>query len=131
VSPRLPRPNLDPLLDLVDLDRVLDHVDVNALLARIDLNALLDRLDVNALLTRLDLNAVLEQIDVDDLVERTDLGRIIIDSSSSVGMRLLDTLRGHAVGLDQLIERLVTRVLRRDPATVPDGPVALVAPPAP
>jgi hypothetical protein len=116
---------------MVDLDRVLEHVDVNALIDRIDLNALLERVDVNELLARVNLNAVLERVDVEELVQRSDLGSILIESSTSVGTRLLDTLRSHAVGLDQLVERVVTRLLRRDAATVPEGPPLLVARPSP
>src|ERR1700683_3000182 len=121
-APRLPRPSLDPVLRLVDVDRLLDHVDVNTLVERVDLNALLERVDINALLARVDLNAVLERVDVEELVQRSDLGHLLLDSTTSVGTRVLDALRSHAVGLDGLLERLVTRVLRRDPATVPARP---------
>jgi len=113
-------------LGLVDLDRVLEHVDVNALIERVDVNALLERVDVNAVISRVDLNAVLERVNVEALVQRSDLGSILLDSSGSIGTRLLDALRSEAVGLDQLLERAVNRLLRRDAATVPVGPPLLV-----
>jgi len=131
LTSRLPRLSFDPILGLVDLDRVLEHVDVNALVERVDVNALLERVDVNAVIARVDLNALLERLDVDDLVQRSDLGSILIDSTGSVGTRLLDALRSQAVGLDQLIERAVNRLLRRDAASVPDGPRLLVEPRSP
>ena len=128
LTSRLPRLRFDPILGLVDLDRVLEHVDVNALVERVDVNALLERVDVNAVIARVDLNALLQRVDVDDLVQRSDLGSILLDSTGSVGTRLLDALRSEAVGLDQLIERAVNRLLRREPASVPLGPTGLVEP---
>ncbi len=127
MSPRLPRPSLDGVLNLVDVDAMLDHVDVNHLLERIDVNELLGRIDVDALMARIDVNAVLERIDVDDLVQRTELGAIIADSTSGVAQRVLDSVRAQAVSLDQVSNAIVDRVLRRKPASTPTGPPHFVA----
>lgn len=126
MTPRIPRPNLDPVLRLVDLDQVLAHIDVNALVERIDLNAVLERVDVNAVLERVDLNAVLERVDIEQLVQQSDVGQLLVDSSSSVGMRLLDALRSQLVGLDRLVFRGAMRLLRRDVDALPLGPPRLV-----
>jgi len=135
MSPRLPRPSLDGVLNLVDVDAVLEHVDlnrqleridVNALLERIDMDRLLDRVDVDRLIGRVDVNSLMEQVDVDQLVQRTELGAIIAESTSSVGQRVLDSLRAHGVALDDLCNRTVDRIMRRKPGEVPEGPAGFV-----
>jgi hypothetical protein len=122
MSPKLPRPSLDGVLNLVDVDAVLEHVDLNRQLDRIDINALLERIDMDRLLDRIDVNRVMEKVDVDQLVERTELGALIADSTSGVAQRVLDSLRAHAVSLDDLCNRIVNRVLRRTPGDVPLAP---------
>jgi hypothetical protein len=127
MSPRLPRPSIDGVLNLVDVDAVLEHVDLNRQLDRIDINALLERLDIDRLIERVDMNALMEQIDLDQLVQRTELGAIIAESTSSVGQRVLDSVRAHGVALDDLCNRTVDRIMRRKPGEVPKGPPGFVA----
>jgi hypothetical protein len=127
VSPRLPRPSLDGVLNLVDVDAMLEHVDVNQLLDRIDINHLLERVDIDALMARIDVNAVMAKVDIEELVQRTEIGAIIADSTSGVAQRVLDSIRAQAVSLDQASSSIVARVLRRDRATTPAGPPHFVA----
>ncbi len=135
VSPRLPRPSLDGVLNLVDVDAVLEHVDVNQLLDRIDvqrvldrvdINELLDRVDVEALMAKVDVNALVGQVNVEELVQRTELGAIIADSTSGIAQRLLDSVRAQAVSLDHVSNVIVGRLLRRS-ADTPAGPPHFVA----
>jgi hypothetical protein len=127
VSPRLPRPRLDGVLDLVDVDAMLEHVDINRLLERVDVNRLLERIDIDALMSRIDVNEIVGKVDVEELVQRTELGAIIADSTSGVAQRVLDSIRAQAVGLDQVSNAIVFRLLRRDRSATPAGPPHFVA----
>jgi hypothetical protein len=118
--------DLDALLARLDVDALMARVDVGALLERVDLDALLDRIDLDALISRLDLNAVLQRLDIDELVSNTELGSIIAQSTSGVASEALDAVRSQGVGLDNFLDRLVNRISRRDPASVPVGPPLLV-----
>ena len=129
--------DLNALLSRIDLDALLAHADLNALLARVDVNVLVNQVDLNAVLARVDVNALLDQVDVNDLVSRvdiealvqnTDLGAVIATSTGGVATEVLDAARSQAVGLDQLVDRWVRRLLRRE-QTGPDVPAALLPPP--
>jgi hypothetical protein len=122
MSPKLPRPSIDGVLNLVDVDAVLEHVDLNRQLDRIDINALLERIDMDRLLDRIDVNRIVEKVNVDDLVQRTELGALIADSTSGVAQRVLDSVRAHTVTLDDLCNRIVNRALRRKPDELAVGP---------
>ena len=132
------RIDLNALLSRIDLDALLAHADLNALLARVDVNVLVNQVDLNAVLARVDVNALLERVDLNDLVGRvdienlvqnTDLGAVIAMSTGGVASDVLDVARSQAVGLDQLVDRWVRRLLRRQQVG-PDVPPALLPPPA-
>ncbi len=125
----------DRVLDIVDPDVVLEHVDVNALLERVDVNTLLDRVDVNALLDRVDVDALLGRADIDALMERVDvkalvdkagIPEIVADSTAHLTGSALDLFRRPIVGLDEIVFRVLNRILRRDVNSFPDGPAPLV-----
>ena len=140
VSPRLPKPSLDGVLNLVDVDALLEHIDLNRQLERVDLNTLLGRLDMNqlldnvdidrliqkvdidALIQRVDVNQLVSRVDLEELVQRTEIGALIAESTSGVAQRVLDSLRSQAVGIDGFSNRVVNRVFRRDPAKLQAGP---------
>jgi uncharacterized RDD family membrane protein YckC len=131
VNAQLARVDVNAPLDQLDLNALLRQVDVNAQLARLDVNAPLDQLDLNALLRQVDINTLLDQvdmnavldrvdindvvgrIDMEKLVEQTDLGAIIARSTGGIATEALDSARSGAVGLDQRVDRWVTRLLRR------------------
>lgn len=137
--------DVDDLVERVDVNGVIERVDINALLARIDLDALLARVDLDALLTRIDLDDLLEGVDINALVDRIDVqqlvGRIdmneIVDqvdiddivaqSTRGFTERIIDLFRRQLVGIDAVIMRAITRLLRREPSTLPSGPPGLVA----
>jgi hypothetical protein len=104
---------LDLVVQAVDANELVEQVDVDALLRRVDLNAVLGRVDVDALLSRVDVNRLIAQVDIDALVQHTEIGAVIMMSSGSVGNRAVDLVRGQAVGLDDVIDRWVRRLLRR------------------
>ena len=126
----------DRVLDIVDPNMVLDHVDVNALLDRVEVNELLDRVDVDRLLERVDIDALLQRADIDALMDRVDVQAlveragipdIVAESTSHLGGSALDLFRRPLVGLDEIIFRVLNRLLKRDPTSFPTGPSDLVA----
>jgi hypothetical protein len=108
----LARVDVNAPLKQVDVNAPLKQVDLNALLKQVDLNELLEEVDVDAVLDRIDINDVVARIDMEKLVEQTDLGAIIARSTGGIATEALDTVRSRAVGLDQFIDRWVTRLLR-------------------
>ncbi|MGV1009298.1 MAG: RDD family protein [Dermatophilaceae bacterium] len=121
---------VDPnrLLDRVDPDRLLDRVDPDRLLDRVDPDRLLDRVDPDRLLDRVDVNRLVNRVDVDALIAQTELGAIVAKSTSGVVTEALDVVRSQGVGLDVVTTRWVNRLLRREPAGIPQGPAGLVRP---
>ncbi len=145
--------DIDETLGRVDIDELLEHVDLNAVLARLDLNrllervdinqlvaqvnieAIIDRVDINAVVDRVDINAVVQRVDVNAIVEEVDVGAFTGKLTSAVtrgteGMfrHLIHALRRVTAGLDVVALRLVGRLLRREPGSLPVGP-ELIAPP--
>lgn len=119
----------DELLERIDVDAMLERVDLNAMLERIDVDQLISRIDVNAIVQRVDIDALLQRVDIDDLMARAEIGEMISRSTGQVATRTIDLVRRQLVGLDVITLRVVNRVLRRDPATVPVGPPSLVGGP--
>ncbi len=116
---------LDLVVQSLDVNGLARQVDVGALLNELDLNAVIEKIDVNALLSRIDVQALAERVDIDALVEHTDVGAVIAMSSGHVTGRAVDLLRGQGVALDDRIDRLVRRLLRRgDPGLA--APRALI-----
>jgi hypothetical protein len=115
---------LDVVVGALDIDELAARIDVNALIGRVDIEAVLSRIDLNALLGRVDVNDLAQRVDVADLVEKADLGAVIARSSGGMAREALDAVRCQAAGLDQVIDRLVGRLLRRKrPAPQPLIPV--------
>jgi len=125
----LSRIDINALLARADINAILAKVDVNVLVNQVDLNAVLARVDVNALMDRVDLNDLVGRVDIENLVQNTDLGAVIATSTGGVASEVLDVARSQAVGLDQLVDRWVRRLLRRNEPG-PDVPSALLPPPA-
>ncbi|WP_300611134.1 hypothetical protein [Trebonia sp.] len=101
------------VIDALDVNALLDRTDVNRLLDRVDVERLIARVDVAALLDRVDVNGLADRVDVDALVRRTELGAIIARSSTTMFSEGIDLVRSQAVGLDELLARWVSRLLRR------------------
>ena len=127
----LDRVDVNRLLDRVDVDRLLDRVGVDVLLDRIDIGRLLDRVDVNRIVSRVDVDAVLDTVDLEAAVRRAGVPEIVAESTGRVAGSALDLARRQLAGLDVVIDRIVTRLLRRDPAAQPIGPPKLVTGPKP
>ncbi len=117
--------DVNALLDRTDLNRLLAQIDVNRLLDRVDVERLIERLDIDALLNRVDVNGLADRIDVAALVDRTELGAIVATSSATVFSEGIDLIRSQAVGLDDFLGRLFSRLLRRGAYHGPPAPPTL------
>jgi hypothetical protein len=95
-------------VDLLPIDAILARVDVNALVGSIDLNAILDRVDMNALLERLDLPAL-----INGVLQDIDLGDLIQESTSNIATDVRDAVRLESHSADDLLARIVDKVLLR------------------
>ncbi|HSJ43159.1 MAG TPA: RDD family protein [Euzebyales bacterium] len=122
----LERVEIDPLLARVDANALLERVDPDLLLAHIDLDALIARVDVNAVFERVDVDAVMERVDIERLIQRAGIPDIVAESTTSLLERTLDVLRRQLLGVDVVLARAITRLLSRDPRSLPTGPEALV-----
>ena len=127
VNALMERVDVNTLLDRVDPQVLLDHVDVNALMDRVDVDALLDRVDVDALMSRVDIDALLDRVDVKELTDRAGIPDIVRESTGALAGSALDVIRRQIVAVDQIVERTVYRLIRRDPSTRPVAPPALEA----
>jgi hypothetical protein len=96
---------------------VLDEVDLNGVVARVDLDAIAARIDLDAIAARIDLNAIVASLDLagltEQVIDEVDLGEIIRESSGSMATETVDALRVQGMRGDQLVSRLVDRVLFR------------------
>ncbi|OWY62757.1 hypothetical protein B7486_56730, partial [cyanobacterium TDX16] len=132
----LQKVDLDEVLKRVDLNELLEDVDVDALIKRVDVDDIIDRVDVDRIVQRVDVDAIVQRVDVDAIVGRvdvnkiladTDMGRMVASSTSSIFTEILYLVRRQLVGVDAILQRIVTRVLRRQDEDVPLGPPATVA----
>jgi hypothetical protein len=105
-------------VDLLPIEAIIARVDVNALVGSVDLNALLERVDMDALLARLDLPTL-----INNVLSEIELGDLIQESTSSIVTDARDGVRVQAYKADDLLARVVDRILlRRRPRelTVPN-----------
>jgi hypothetical protein len=109
--------DLNGVVARVDLDAIAARIDLDAIAARIDLNAIAARIDLNAIVARIDLNAIVASLDLagltEQVIDEVDLGEIIRESSGSMATETVDALRVQGMRGDQLVSRLVDRVLLR------------------
>lgn len=125
VDDLLARVDINAVLERVDVNRLLDEVDVDRLLESVDVDRLLDRVDMNRLLDRVDVDRLAERLDLEALVARAGIPELVAESTGHVAGSVLDVMRRQLVGLDLVLDRVVNRALRRDPAAQPTGPSLL------
>jgi hypothetical protein len=95
-------------VDLLPIEAILDRVDVNAIVGTVDLNAVLERVDIDALLTRLDLPSLISNV-----LSEVELGDLIQESTSNIATDARDVVRMQAHSADDLLARVVDRILLR------------------
>ena len=86
------------------------------------MDAVVDRIDIGAIVDRVDVNEVVQRVDVDAVVEQTELGTIVARSTSGFASEALDAARTQAVDVDDIVTRVVNRVMRRRQEDLPLGP---------
>ena len=82
------------------MDRLLDRVDPNPVLARVDVETVVERIDMGPLAA--------------EAIEGIDMGAVIRQSTATLGADALDDLRAQSMRADDLLARIVDRLLRRD-----------------
>jgi uncharacterized RDD family membrane protein YckC len=118
--------DIDTLVQKIDIDTLVQKIDIDAVVQQIDLDTLLANVDVNAVVDRIDVDRVLDRVDVPELVDRAGIADIVQESTGAVAGSVLDIVRRTLVGVDAIMESTTYRLLRRDPATRPAGPPAIV-----
>jgi hypothetical protein len=105
------------VLEEVDLDAVVARVDMDRIVDRLDMDRIVDRLDMDAIVARVDVDAILDRVDLAAVTERVmdevDVAEIMRESSSTMASETADALRVQGMQADQVLSRLVDRVLRR------------------
>lgn len=99
---------LQRVVDLLPIEAILARVDVNAIVGSVDLDAVLARVDFDALLTRLDLPSL-----INNVLSEIELGDLIQESTSSIATDARDAIRMEAHSADDLLARVVDRILFR------------------
>ncbi len=115
------------VLDQIDLNQVVGRVDVDAIIARVDIDRIAQGIDLDALVGRIDVNEIAARIDIEAIIGRLDLAaiakgvmdelqmnEIIRESAGAMTTETVDTLRVQGVVADQMVSRIVDRILRRD-----------------
>ncbi|WP_329000313.1 RDD family protein [Kribbella sp. NBC_00709] len=111
----LDRMDVNRVLDRIDVDRLIDRIDLEGLIDRIDVERLMDRVDVERLLERVDLDLLVARIDIESLVRRSGLPEVVVESQTRLAGSVVDLGRRQLAGLDAVLNRGVTRMLRREP----------------
>lgn len=123
--------DLNAVVDKIDVQKIIDKVDINEVINQVDVEAMIDKVDVQKIIEKVDINAIMSKVDLDALVRQTEIGSIIAQSTTGIATEVLDVVRASGVGLDDFIARIVNRILRRNPASLPVGPPLLVRSAAP
>ena len=69
----------------------------------------------------LDVDDIRKRLDINDIVESLALDNLILESTGGIAGEAIDAVRAQAVGVDSLIDRFTTKILRRK---IQPGPVA-------
>ena len=135
INALLDRIDVDALLDRIDVDALLERIDLDELIARLDVNAIVERVDIDAIVAGVDVNAIADSVDVERVADRVDVNaiadsvdidRILQRSTKGVSDRFIDLFRRQIVGIDEITMRVLSRLLRRDPDTLPLGPPLII-----
>jgi len=126
VNALLERIDVDALLDRIDVDAVLERVDLDKLIARLDMDAIVQSVDIDAIVDSVDIERVVDRVDVDAIADSIDIDRILQRSTKGVSDRFIDLFRRQIVGIDEITMRVLSRLLRRDPDSLPLGPPLII-----
>ena len=93
-------------IDRIDIDRIVDAIDLDAIVARVDIDAVIDRVDLVAITYQ--------------LIDEIDLPELIRESTGAVTSETVRIVRMQSAQADQLLARVVDRVLGRRSEHEPD-----------
>ncbi|KAA0236286.1 MAG: hypothetical protein JJLCMIEE_00039 [Acidimicrobiales bacterium] len=77
---------------------------------------------MDGVMDRLDFNVIIEKLNLNQVINDLDLTDVIVHSTGGLAEKSLDTARAQAVGADSMVERVVSRILRRNADRLPKGP---------
>jgi hypothetical protein len=107
-------------------EAVLSRTDVAGIVDQLDIDAIVDRLDLDAIVARVDMDAIIDRIDLMGLahyiVDGIDLPAIIRSSSGSMTTEMVRGMRRGTADADEVVERIVDRLLLRRAPRRPASP---------
>ena len=104
------------ILDKLDLTQIaIDHLDIDRIVESVDLDAVIDRVDLNAVIHRVNLAGIATEV-----IGEIDLPELIRESTGAVTSETVRTVRMRSAEADQLLGRIVDRILMRQPASTDD-----------
>jgi hypothetical protein len=97
------------ILDQLDLTQIaIDHLDIGKIVDSIDLDAIVKKVDLNAAIDGVDLVGIVGKV-----MSEIDLPELIRESTGAVTSETVRTVRMRSADADQLLARVVDRVLLR------------------
>jgi hypothetical protein len=104
------------ILDKLDLTQIaIDHLDIDRILDSVDLDSVIDRVDLNAVIHRVNLAGIATEV-----IGEIDLPELIRESTGAVTSETVRTVRMRSAEADQLLGRIIDRILMRQPASTDD-----------
>lgn len=109
--------DLDAVASRIDVDSVASRLDLSRVIARLNLDEVAKRLDVDAVVARVDLDAVLGRLDLPEIamkvVTAIDLPEIVREAAGPASSEVVRGLRTEGAQADDVVARMVDRLLRR------------------
>jgi hypothetical protein len=129
--------DIDAVAARLDIDAVIERMDLTALVReRVDLDAIVGEVDIDAVAARLDIDAVIDRVDLVGLaqgvMDALDLPAIIRGSTASVASESVQDVRLQTIAADEVVTRVVDRLLlrRRHHSPGPNGEAPVLPQPA-
>jgi len=111
------RVDVDALAGDVDLAAIVERIPIDDIVARIDLDRIVERVDVDAVAGRIDIERVVGRLDLaaiaNEVIEAVDLPEIIRESSGAMASESIEGLRVQGMNADEVVAKVVDRMLRR------------------
>lgn len=108
------------------LDKVVPYA-VNAVIGRMNLTEIvLDRVDIDEIVAQADLEKIIDRLPLIDLanyiIDEIDLPTIIRQSTGGIATEAMNSTRMQAIDADDLVQRVVDRIMLRRKARKTDAP---------
>ena len=113
------------------LDKVVPYA-VNAVVGRMNLTEIvLDRVDIDAIVAQADLEKIIDRLPLVDLanyiIDEIDLPQLIRQSTGGIATDAMNTTRMQAIDADDLVQRVVDKIMLRRKARKTDAPGEMAA----